>query len=52
MQGLRPYAEYEYLLGHSGDAIKTQDVLTLIALMVLVFVILGNVGHVSRAARA
>lgn len=52
IEGLRQCAEYEYLLGHSGDAIKTQDVMTLIALMVLVFVILGNVGHVARRRKA
>jgi len=50
--GLRQCAEYEYLLGHPGDAIKTQDVMTLIALMVLMFVILGNVGHVARRRKA
>lgn len=48
IQGLRQCAEYEYLLGRPASAIVTQDVMTLIALMILVLVILANAGDVAR----
>ncbi len=50
LQGLRQCAEYEYLLGFPGQASKTQDVFSLLALMVLAFVILGNVGFLAERA--
>lgn len=46
--GARGAAEYEQLIGHPGAAIKSQDTMSAIALMVTLFIILGNIGHLTR----
>jgi len=50
--GLRECAEYERLVGHLGDATKSQDVLSLLALMIVVLVALGNVGELRQRRKA
>lgn len=46
--GSRGCAEYEQLIGHPGKALKSQDTMSVIALMVTLFVILGNIGYLTR----
>jgi len=46
--GSRGCAEYEQLLGAPGDAMKGQDTMSAIALMVTLFIILGNIGYLAR----
>jgi hypothetical protein len=46
--GSRGAAEYELLIGHAGKAVKSQDTMSVIALMVALFIILGNIGYLAR----
>lgn len=46
--GSRGAAEYEMLVGHAGKAIKSQDTMSVISLMVALFIILGNIGYLAR----
>ncbi len=46
--GSRGAAEYELLVGHAGKAVKSQDTMSVITLMVTLFIILGNIGYLSR----
>ncbi|MEW6229114.1 MAG: hypothetical protein AB1700_13655 [Bacillota bacterium] len=46
--GSRGCAEYELLIGHPGKAVKSQDTMSAIALMVTLFIILGNIGYLAR----
>jgi len=48
LAGSRGAAEYELLIGHPGKAVKSQDTMSVIALMVALFVILGNIGYLAR----
>ncbi|HCJ11451.1 MAG TPA: hypothetical protein DHW14_09875 [Clostridiales bacterium] len=45
--GSRGCAEYEQLIGHPGQALKAQDTMSAIALMVTLFIILGNIGYLA-----
>jgi len=45
-------AEYEYLLGHPGAALREQDAMSVPALMVTLFVVLGNAGHLAAGLAA
>ena len=38
-------AEYEVLSGYAGEAVKLSDMMTMGGLVVLVFLILGNIGY-------
>lgn len=46
--GSRGAAEYELLVNHPGKAVKSQDTMSVIALMVATFIILGNIGYLAR----
>ena len=46
--GSRGGAEYEQLVGRPGAALKSQDTMSVIALMVALFIVLGNIGYVTR----
>ncbi len=46
--GSRGCAEYEQLIGHPGKGTKSQDTMSVIALMTTLFVILGNIGYLAR----
>jgi hypothetical protein len=46
--GSRGAAEYELLIGRPGKAIKAQDTMSAIALMVTLFILLGNIGYLAR----
>lgn len=46
--GSRGAAEYELLVNHPGKAVKSQDTMSVIALMVAAFIILGNIGYLAR----
>jgi hypothetical protein len=46
--GSRGCAEYEQLIGHPGKALKSQDTMSVIALMITLFVLLGNIGYLTR----
>jgi len=46
--GSRGCAEYEQLVGAPGEALKGQDTMSAIALMVTLFIILGNIGYLAR----
>ncbi len=45
--GSRGAAEYEQLIGHPGKALKSQDTMSVIALMITLFIILGNIGYLT-----
>lgn len=45
--GSRGAAEYELLVGKPGKAVKSQDTMSVIALMVTLFIILGNIGYLT-----
>lgn len=46
--GSRGCAEYEQLIGKPGQALKSQDTMSVIAIMVALFIILGNIGYLAR----
>jgi len=46
--GSRGAAEYESLIGHTGKALKSQDVMSVIALLVALYIVLGNIGYLTR----
>lgn len=46
--GSRGAAEYELLVGRPGKAIKGQDTMSSIALMITLFIVLGNIGYLTR----
>jgi len=46
--GSRGGAEYEQLVGRPGAALKSQDTMSVIALMVALFIVLGNIGYITR----
>jgi len=46
--GSRGGAEYEQLVGRPGAALKSQDTMSVIALMVALFIVLGNIGYLTR----
>lgn len=48
LAGSRGAAEYESLVGHPGKALKSQDIMSVIAMLVALFIILGNIGYLSR----
>jgi hypothetical protein len=45
-------AEYEYLLGHPGAALREKDSMSAIVLMVTFFILLGNTGHLAAGLAA
>jgi hypothetical protein len=45
-------AEYEYLLGYPGAALREQDAMSVPALIVTLFVVLGNAGHLAAGLAA
>ncbi|MGD2201473.1 MAG: hypothetical protein PVJ38_07580 [Candidatus Bathyarchaeota archaeon] len=44
-------AEYEVFSGFAGDAVKLTDMLTMGGLVVLIFLILGNIGYYMKGGR-
>jgi len=46
--GSRGCAEYEQLIGRPGAGLKSQDTMSVIALMVTLFIVLGNIGYLTR----
>ena len=48
LAGSRGGAEYEQLVGRPGAALKSQDTMSVIALMVALFIVLGNIGYLTR----
>ncbi|MEW6032022.1 MAG: hypothetical protein AB1645_03965 [Bacillota bacterium] len=45
--GSRGCAEYELLVGRPGKAIKAQDTMSSIALLITLFIVLGNIGYLT-----
>jgi len=46
-------AEYEVMSGYAGEAVKLSDMMTMGGLVVLVFLILGNIGfYMTRGGRS
>jgi hypothetical protein len=45
-------AEYEYLLGYPGATLREQDAMSVPALIVTLFVVLGNAGHLAAGLAA
>jgi hypothetical protein len=45
LAGMRGAAEYEQLIGHLDVATKLMDAQTLSHLLVILFIILGNIGY-------
>ena len=46
--GSRGCAEYEQLIGRPGKGLKSQDTMSIIALMITLFIVLGNIGYLTR----
>lgn len=46
--GSRGCAEYEQLVGRPGKGLKSQDTMSVIALMITLFIVLGNIGYLTR----
>ncbi len=51
LDGIRGAAEYEYLIGQPGDAMKTTDILNLTQTWVLILVILGNIAYFATRGK-
>jgi len=46
--GSRGCAEYEQLVGRPGAGLKSQDTMSVITLMITLFIVLGNIGYLTR----
>lgn len=45
MDGIKGAADLEFLTGHPGDAIVSSDILTFTQVLVLIFILIGNVSY-------